>query len=421
VNISRLHAVVQRHFTRAASHAWSKILRDPRKRRGRRWPFEKLIRALWAGALASAPTLRAVETLTERQGKRVPDTTLNTLLLRLKPRPFGDLLVKEVKAAWRSKELTSLLPLNMVAVDGKTIWVGKHQANSYCQLQDQEGVGPRYNMRVLRATFVSGPTQLCLGQAPIPADQNDMSAFAEFFAWLLKQYSRSEILQVISLDAGFASKENADLTADAQLGYLIALKTPQQALYAEATRLLGHRRKPDAESPWERVNGTRIRRLLFRTEEMAGWNHWSHLRQVWRVRQETEEKGETKIEERYFLTNLPPGPTQGNVPLQMVRAHWGIENGNNWTMDMIWNEDDCPWVSGALEVVSWLRLLAMNVVMRLRTRHLRSARNRNRPWKDLLKYIEDVIVLSCLLPNALAPPGVVEQPLVALTARRNAA
>ena len=419
--MTRTHAIVQHHLFRTASHDWHKVVRDPRKRRGRRWPFEKLIGALWAGVLTSAPTLRAVETLTERQGRRIPDTTLNSLLLKLRHRPFEDLLVREVKAAWRSKELTSLLPLNQVAVDGKAIWVGKHKANKYCQLQDQEGVGPRHIMRMLRATFVSGPTQLCLGQAPIPADQNDMSAFAEFFAWLLAQYGRSDLMQVVSVDAGFASKKNADLIVGAQLGYLISLKSPQQELYAEATRLLGHRRKPDAEGPWERVNGKRIRRLLFRTEEMAGWNHWTHLRQVWRVRQETEEKGEIKIEERYFLTNLTVGPTQGDMPLQMVRAHWGIENGNNWTMDMVWNEDDYPWASGALEVVSWLRLLAMNVVMRLRTRHLRSARNRNRPWKDLLKYIEDVIVLTCLLPKALAPPGAIEQPQVALKARRNAA
>lgn len=419
--MSRMHTVVQHLLSRTASHEWSEIVRDPRARRGRRWTLEKLLQAAWVGVLVSAPTLRAVETLTERQGKRVPDTTLGSLLLKLRPGPFRELLAREVKAAWRSKELTSLLPLNMVAVDGKTIWVGKEAANKYCQLQDQEGVGPRYHMRMLRATFVSGPTQLCLGQAPIPADQNDMSAFTKFFAWLCKQYGRSEMMQVVSLDAGFASRKNADQIDDEQRGYLIALKTPQQELYAEATRLLSHRRKPDAETPWERVNGTRIRRLLFRTEEMAGWNHWHHLRQVWRVRQETEEKGEIKIEERYFLTNLTVGPTQGDVPLQMVRAHWGIENGNNWTMDMVWNEDDHPWVSGALEVVSWLRLLAMNVVMRLRTRHLRSVRNRSRPWRDLLKFIEDVIVLSCLLPKALAPPGVVEQPQAAQVARRNAA
>lgn len=409
MSISRTLSVVQHHLVRTASPTWSDFLDDPRKARGKRWSFAEIMRAMWAGVLVAAPTLRAVEALTERMGRRISDTTLWGLLTKLKPKGFREHLVREVRAAWRAKELTSLLPLSQVAVDGKTIWVGKHKANRYCQRQEHDGMGVRYHMRMLRATYVSSPTQLCLGQAPIPARQNDMSSFHDFFTWLVKQYGRSGIMQVISVDAGFASKKNADQIDEAEPGYLIALKSPQHELYTEAVRLLGGKQKPDVQTPWEHTSGKRIRRLLFRTEEMAGWNGWTHLRQVWRVRQETERGDTATVEERYFLTNVTVGPTKGDVPLHMVRAHWGIENGNNWTMDVVWNEDDCPWASAALEVVSWMRLLAMNVVMRLRTRHLRSEGNRSRPWKVLLRFIEDIVIRTNLLPRALGPPGIVEE------------
>ena len=335
MSISRTLSVVQHHLARTASPAWAETLIDPRKARGKRWPFAELMKAMWAGVLVAAPTLRAVEALTERMGRRISDTTLWGLLTKLKPKGFEERLVREVRVAWRAKELASLLPLTQVAVDGKTIWVGKHKASRYCQRQEQDGVGVRYHMRMLRATYVSGPTQLCLGQAPIPADQNDMSGFHAFFTWLVTQYGRSGIMQVVSADAGFASKENADQIAEAKMGYLIALKTPQHELYTEAVRLLGRKQKPDAQTPWEHTNGKRIRRLLFRTEEMAGWNGWTHLRQVWRVRQETGRGDSVTVEERYFLTNVTVGSTKDEVPLHMVRAHWGIENGNNWTMDMV--------------------------------------------------------------------------------------
>lgn len=52
---------------------------------------------------------------------------------------------------------------------------------------------------------------------------------------------------------------------------------------------------PEAETPWERHKGKRIRRQLWRTSEMAGYNGWTHLRQVVLVRQTAEDpSGESR-------------------------------------------------------------------------------------------------------------------------------
>lgn len=392
MKMRRTLAVVQRHLERTSfSNEWEISIKDPRKAQGRRWTFGSLMSGLWAGAVTAMKNLRAVEGLLERAGDRISDTTLWSFLVRLKPGGFARLLVRGVKHAYRSKEMKSDLPFSVVAVDGKAIWVGGRKAHRNCQLQHEQGRS-RYVMRMLRAVFVGGPCKLCIGQMPIPGRTNDMGAFPKFLERLLKDYGRTDLLEVLSLDAGFASKKNATLINAAGRGYVIALKGNEKDLLDEAERLLGTRAKPDAETPWEKYNGSRIRRLFFRTTEMAEWNGWSHLRQVWRVRQETERDGKLAVEERYFVTNLTQGKTAGRVPLKIVRAHWGIENDCNWTLDTQWNEDNCPWASAALEVVSLMRLLAYNVMTRLRTRRLRSETNRKRSWATLLNWITDLLV-----------------------------
>jgi predicted transposase YbfD/YdcC len=356
--------------------------------------------ALWVGVLTATPNLRQLESLTERFWVRISDSTLYGLLAKLRATPFRKLLVREVRNAWRAKELISELGLNVVAIDGKCVWTGHHKANRYCQFQQHQAGRDHYTMRVLRAQLVSSRCKVFIGQRPIGAKSSETSTFASFFRQLLADYGRTDMLDVISVDAGMNSKANADVIHGEGRAYLMALKNPQKELVEEAQRVLGRRRKPDAETPWERYRGTRIRRMLFRTTEMAGYHGWSHLQQVWRVRQETVHKdGRRTVEERYFMTSLSSGQTKGLRPLQLVRAHWAIENVGNWTMDTEWREDDCPWASRAIEVVGLLRLLAFNVIMRLRSRRLRSPDNRHRTWRNHIQLVTDVLILSARMTS----------------------
>jgi hypothetical protein len=45
---------------------------------------------------------------------------------------------------------------------------------------------------------------------------------------------KMKLMDVISVDAGMVSKENADRLIAQGLGYIMALKGPQQTLHAEA-------------------------------------------------------------------------------------------------------------------------------------------------------------------------------------------
>lgn len=63
--IKQIYRAIKKHLVRTANPRWQHGLRDPRKRRGRRWKFKELLTALWAGMLTGMRNLRAVEALTE--------------------------------------------------------------------------------------------------------------------------------------------------------------------------------------------------------------------------------------------------------------------------------------------------------------------------------------------------------------------
>lgn len=412
MSMIRTKDAVKRHLIRTARVWWDQALDDPRRARGRRWSFAHLMNALWMGALTATTSLRGLERLTERFWERVSDSTLYGLLVRLRAEPLRALLVREVRAAWRAKELGSQLGMGVVAIDGKCIWSGHHQANEFCQAQHQDG-REDFTVKVLRAQLVGNDCKLHIGQMPLASGAGESDTFRSFFLQLLADYGRTDMLDVISVDAGMTAKANADLVHDHGRAYVMGLKGSQPELFAEAQRTLERRRKPDAETPWERYRGKRTRRLLFRTTEMAGYHDWRHLQQVWRVRQETQDSsGRVTVEERYFLTSLSAGQTKADLPLRIVRAHWEIENVGNRTLDMEWCEDDCPWASKAVEVVSLLRLLAYNVIMRLRSRRLRSDENRERTWRNCIELVTDVLAT---VPLALPALFAAQEPAEALT------
>jgi hypothetical protein len=189
----------------------------------------------------------------------------------------------------------------------------------------------------------------------------------------------------------------------------MGLKGNQPELFAEAQALLEPKAKaeqPEAQTPWERRNGKLIRRLLWRTDEMAGIENsvgtWTHLRQTWLVRQETvDAEGKLEVEDRYFLSSLLWNYFKPWQILLVVRLHWGVENDTFNSLDLQWREDSGPWctMGKAVWALALLRLMAYNTVQVLRRRRLRS-KNTNgglrapMSWRSLFKVIEDALTLD---------------------------
>lgn len=416
----RVDRFLRRHRRQPAYRFTS--VEDPRDRRGRRWSLQQLLQTLLDGLLANCPSLRDVEELTgaraERRGdgRRVPDTTLFNLLERLAPEGFLPSLHAQVYGLYRAKSLQPVgLPCGVLSIDGKEISTLDHDAEGSAQKSHRSHDGrPFWMPRVLRASLTSSPVRPCLHQMTVPADTNEMGAFADYFAQLESVYGGNDLYEIVTVDAGLVSREHAGLIHAADKAYVFALKETQPELRREAERLLVPltARAPEAQTPWEKAKGKEWRRSLWRTVEIAEYHGWDSLQQAWLVRTESRDKdGRVEIvEDRYFLSSVRPGRLKPNQILQVVRGHWGIENDCFGTLDLRWGEDARRWATRghAVEVLGVLRLMAYNLLQLLRVRHLRVRRvdggwGEAPAWRTLFRWVWDALRTPVEGPTPIGP------------------
>lgn len=386
-------------------------VRDPRRRRGRRWSAQTLLATAVVSLMMLARSLRAAERLSEDLAgarrlkglvRRVPDSTLGDFLAEVSPTPLRRHLREQILAEHRRKALEpTVLPIRAIAVDGKNVATLDYEANPDCQKQHPEDQAPHWLYRVVNATLISSAAAVCIDQQPIPADTNDMGVFPRFFAGLMATYGRANIFDLVSGDAGFCSEANARIIDDAGKAYWLSLKDNQPELKREAARVLLAQAKqcvPEAQTDWESDSSRGwIRRQLWRTDEMAQWGKWTHLRQVVLVRvlaRDGRDAPERVLEDRYYVTNLVRGRLDGAALLRLVRAHWRIENDLHGALDIQWQEDHGRWVQrgNGLPVTSLLRVLAYNLLSLLRAVHLRTLEGRAAAWDQLRNWVRDAMV-----------------------------
>jgi len=412
--VRRLLRSIQEHVEERKEGMVPRGVADPRRKK----PKYRLA-AVWRTAVVMMCLMQrsaraATECARDRAGKLVCGigrTALSDLLARLAVPQVREVLRHQVRAEHRRKALKPAgLPLGVIAIDGRTNWVGDEQVNDYCQRShlDDDAKTPYWKYRVVRAVLVSSAARVCIDEAPIPAKTNDMGVFGSFFLAVLKAYSRSDLFEVVTADAGFCSQANARLVDRKGKAYVFGLKGNQPDLHTEASRVLpaqASTTSPEASSGWERERGVLVQRRLWRTTEMAGWLDWKHLRQVWLVRKVTRDKqGHEKVlEDRYFVTNLPVNRLAPDQVLELVRRHWAVENDCFWTLDTQWQEDAGLWTrkGNGLLVCGLLRMIAYNIVALLRAVHGKSDDSRRRTWKAIADLFRDYLVAVELDPELL--------------------
>jgi len=418
MSIRRRVKVIQTYLRQRRDALRFDGIRDPRRRRGRRWSAQTLLTTAVLTLMMLAKSLRAAERLSEDLasggrikglGRRVPDSTMGDFVARMAPAPLREHLHRQILAEHRRKALEPrVLPIRAIAVDGKNVATLDHAANQDCQPQSPQGQEPYWLYRVVNAALISASAAVCIDQMPIPAATNDAGVFPAFYAGLKRTYGRAGLFELVSTDAGFTSEGNARLVDDDGKAYWMALKGNQPELYQEARRILIPRSlavEPEAQTDWE-LDSTRgwIRRQLWRTDEMAGWGSWTHLRQVVLVRilqAPGRQHGPSPcqgpvhiLEERFHVTNLVRGRLQGEQLLRLDRAHWRIENDLHGALDIQWQEDHGRWVhrGRGLPVTALLRVLAYNLLVLLRAVHLRTVEARAAAWEQLRNWIRDALV-----------------------------
>jgi len=401
-----------RRILRKPAWDFNRFVADPRQAKGRRWQFRTLIRALLCGFLTNRESLRAVESLSEcGVDHRIPDSTLDDFFGKFSGDEVADLrrqLHAQVRTDWRSKSLEPVgVPCGVVAVDNKTLWTGPvaHAHDPHAQVVHQLERPAYAQVRAVRTVLLSAVSKPAIDQVAIRANTNEGGMFPEVLQVLEATYGA--LIEIYSLDAGFCSQANARLIAAAHKGYIIGLKGNQPELWREAERVLGAQTTPEESSAWEPYQGDQLRYQLYRTTAMEAYLDWSHLKQVWRVEKEIRQgkTGQVACEHRYYVTNLHRGRLRPEQILAVVRAHWAIENHCNWTVDVIWDEDSKVWCGQGvgIQVLGLLRLMAYNVVSRLRCRYLcmrEQRRAEKRRWQECC---DALFLLICQAGRTLFP------------------
>ena len=338
-----------------------------------------------------------MERLTEiHRQRRVPDTTLYDFVSRFGEAEVAELrrqLQAQVRSDWRSKSLVPVgVPCGVVAIDNKTVWSGSEaMAPTEAQVVHPAEQPAYAQLRMVRSVLISAASKPAIDQVVIRPDTNECGMFAEVLAQLETAYG--SLIEVYSGDAAFCSEANARLVAKAGKGYIFGLKGNRRELWREATRVLAGVTTAVVSTPWEKYQGAQVRYHLYRTTELEGYLDWEHLKQVWRIEKERiKQNGQVERENRYYVTNLHVGRFKPEQILQVVRAHWGIENNCNWTMDVVWDEDTKVWCGrgAAIQALSLLRLMAYNLVALWRCRYLRrreAQQQEKRSWQEFFDLV----------------------------------
>ena len=381
---------------------------DRRDLRGRRWRFETLLTSALMGLVAGSRSLKEVEWLTDELSvairrklgipRRVPDTTLRDALLVLSPDDLRPSLYAVTRAARRRKALLpDGLPFGVISLDGKGTAVPAAD-DFFAQRQTAAEGGPLVGVvRTVTATLTSSLARPVVDVVSIPASTNEMGVFRRVLDQLMAAYAKTDLFRLVTYDAGACSMDNARAVREHGLHYLLAIKSTQPTLYAEAVRWLGAREAQEAVATSEDLDhGKLVVRRLYVGGAVAAPEGWEHLRAVIRVEVETLDESCARLtcENRYFVSSLPRSRLTDEQWLLLVRRHWGVETAHQ-ILDTAFAEDDHPWIEQnprATVVVMVLRRIAYTLLTLWRSVTLRSDENRTRPWRNIMRDI-----LLCLV------------------------
>ena len=228
-----------------------------------------------------------------------------------------------------------------------------------------------------------------------------MGFFKQAFLQLKDTYG--DLFKMVSYDAGACSEENARFVVDNGKHYLLQM-TDERRHMLQLAHVLFEDKQALCQTEDVLSNDLSIVRKIYVMD--APTDHephqdsslcWQHTYTWLKVTKQTSKhRLPSEIEERYFLCSLPKNELTPEQWLKLVRMHWRIENNNHHTFDVAFKEDDKPMIKadpkGMLSVLI-LRRMAYTLLTLFRSVTLRSEDNRQMPWKALLRWVYQLLLL----------------------------
>ncbi|RPJ38865.1 MAG: ISAs1 family transposase [Planctomycetaceae bacterium] len=235
----------------------------------------------------------------------------------------------------------------VIAVDGKT-------GRGTCDAQGQS------SLHLVSAWATAN--QLTLAQVQVGAKANEIVAIPTLLDLLVLQGC------IVTLDAIGCQKTIVKQIRDQGADYIVSVKGNQPKLLQQIVAAFA---SADAQG-WPRTSPQYCDTLDHqhgRVEQRQCWvladdhvraSGWQDCQTLVRVRRVTHRGAKSSDETHYYLTSLAP---HASLSLGAVRAHWGIENGCHWVLDVIFHEDASrTWLHQADENLALLRKIALNLI-----------------------------------------------------------
>jgi hypothetical protein len=366
----------------------------------------QIVRLVLVGVMSGARSLADVEMLSADATRaarrligikrRLADTTLRDVLVRLDPVALRPLLYRLIASAHQRRALVpSGVPFGVVAMDGKATAIADGYS-PYAQRHTGENGVPYWLMRTITSALVSCAARPCIDVMPVPRHTNERGVCQKAFGELVR--SSGHLFRLVTYDAGATCAANAAAVVKAGKDYLFAVKGDMQNLHTLICELLAT--KAVVTHAKRRVTNavdvvTTLRLMHIRDNARAHRTHfWPSARTIlqvdsWRVDAERAEVLDT----RYFASSLMPDALTHAQWLDVVRRHWGVECVHN-TLDTALAEDDKPFMPGSATgtlVVMMLRRVAYTALALFRAA-TRSETYAEEPWRRLLARMRDALI-----------------------------
>lgn len=298
--------------------------------------------------------------------------TFRRVFSLIDPQHFWHCFMGWVQSVFKSRQGDDAL-CRHVAIDGKTV------RRSF---DKKTGQHPLHLVNVY-----ASETGLTLAQTAISAKAQER----QVASGLLDGLDIEDCL--VTLDAGFCYKDIIKTIRAKKADYLVCLKGNQPTLHAEIedwfeancfARGAPHYRPQ--HDYFDDSHGRLVRRRVFVTTDLTPFSKlkaWPDVQAVIAVENiGSRAKGDGKVtaEIRHFITSAKLEPERLGMA---IRRHWTIENGLNWVMDVVFDEDRCRVrETRAAENLASLRRIALNLARAETDTNISMRRKRKRAAWD---------------------------------------
>lgn len=292
------------------------------------------------------------------------------VLLALQPAAFQSCFTHWLESLRAAASVSSGVTQPVFAVDGKTLRRSHDRKG---------GLGALHSVSVWASEF-----GLSLAQVACDEKSNEITAIPE----LLRLVDLKGA--IITIDAMGTQKAIAKEIVDGGGDYVLAVKGNHEKLEEALMDAFIQETENDFASgkvktcqTTETAHGRETTRTYYQMSapsSLPGRDQWKHLMTIGMVISCCLRAGKETTEIRYYISSLRLGVQQF---ARAVRAHWGIENGCHWVLDVTYREDDSRIRQRAIrENFAWLNRFTLSLLKQHPSRDSIAMKRRCCGWSD---------------------------------------